>query len=493
MHIVPTGILPAKRGPDSDNTEIKRPKLEPYMAPPKGACPILTLPDELLTEIFSHYLNMNVSWKEAGCLAKTCTRIKSTLFCSRLLSQFFSQGGVGSRGMSGKLAVKLASIWCGTLPTLQLHFDQASRLNSEELSRLSSCSQLQALSLTELFTVTNAGLVDALKNNTCLQELSINYCPNISEAGFMKVLEKCKRIQKLRWDTSGSFTEKAITYVSVNCPDLRELHSEASIINETEMKILARGCTKLESLNIFQFGYQNTDEGLVELAINCTNLKRLELQYDGLFTDRVMTTLGNNCKKLEVLKFAELTLDRGMLITDAGLNALAQGCTNLRVLSLVQCKSRISHIGVGAIAQSCTKLAQLCLQSPYLDNKALVAVGRHCSSLTSLTMNNAHISDQGLAHFGRLMQGRIKTISLNQCDLITDIGIAALARYTPYLLSISLLGCSNLTVTAIEVLAQNHPNQDLLINLYFCQQFNGGNIAYLRSNYPRLKIQTQLY
>lgn len=503
MNIAPNGILavglieylPLKRSQSSENLhdEVKRQKLPPYMTPPKGSCPFLELPQELITNVFSEYLKLNITWQEAGRLAITCKRLNVTFQSAQLLGQFFSQGGVGSLGMNGKLAVKVASAYCAILPNLTLCFDRASKLRTEDLSLLSACSNLQTLSLSDLDRVSNIGLVDALKPNTTLQELTINYCPRISEAGLIQVLRVCKTIKKLRWDTSGAFTDKSVINIAANCPDLRILHTESGIINEEAMKILAKGCTKLETIYIFQFGYQNTDEGLVEIAKNCTKLKRLELQFDGLFTDKVLTTLGNCCKELQVLRFTELTLDRGMLITDVGLQALAEGCTNLQSLSLTQCKSLLTHRSITSIVMHCTRLAQLSLQSPYIGNTALIAIGRYCSSMTSLTMNNAQITDQGLANYAKLLHSKITMVSFNQCDRITDIGIAALARFTPYLHSISLLGCSRITVTGIEVLAQNHRDKDLIINLYFCEQFNDRNIGYLRSAYPKLKIQTQFF
>jgi len=170
-----------------------------------------------------------------------------------------------------------------------------------------------------------------------------------------------------------------------------------------------------------------TDTGLQALAQHCTGLTELDLSSCALITDAVLRVLAQHCSGL-----TSLNLDRCRLITDAGLQALAQRCTGLTSLNLEWC-SRITDAGLQALAQHCTGLTSLNLNRCRLITDAGVqALAQHCTGLTSL--------------------------DLDKCRLITDAGVQALAQRCTGLTTLNLAGCRLITDAGLRALRQDYPH-----------------------------------
>ena len=84
-------------------------------------------------------------------------------------------------------------------------------------------------------------------------------------------------------------------------------------------------------------------------------------------------------------------------------------------------------------------------------------------------------------------------ISLSECDRITDVGVSAIAHGCPFLTSIFLTCQKNITVVSISALALNCRCLRVLEVVHgiygFCDDFLDG----LRRDHPRLKIETLKY
>jgi Leucine Rich repeat len=228
-----------------------------------------------------------------------------------------------------------------------------------------------------------------------------------------------------------------------------------------------------------------TDTGLQALAQHCTGLTKLYLAGCRLITDTGLQALAQHCTGLK-----ELYLAGCRLITDTGLQALAQHCTGLKELNLAGCRL-ITDVGLQALAQHCTGLTELYLaECSLITNAGLQALAQHCTGLTELDVEECdQITDAGLQALAQRCTGLTK-LDLDGCDLITNAGLRALAQHCTGLTGLDLYGCSLITDAGLRALAQHCTG---LTSLTLCRftQITDAGLRALRQDYPHIRIFEQ--
>jgi hypothetical protein len=151
------------------------------------------------------------------------------------------------------------------------------------------------------------------------------------------------------------------TILSLN-PNLQTLATPADTELLVRIAVYARQLQHLSVREGRLYGHNSADAGMIAVAVGCTQLRTLHVAF---FVDnRLLTILAAHCPHL--VAFAAKF---GAQVSDAGVCALAQGCGQLRELSSVSSYFTyritsyiafpITIIGVNALAKHCPHLREL--------------------------------------------------------------------------------------------------------------------------------------
>ncbi|KAK4769385.1 hypothetical protein SAY86_027535 [Trapa natans] len=176
-------------------------------------------------------------------------------------------------------------------------------------------------------------------------------------------------------------------------------------------------------------------------------------------------------------------------VTDIGLRAIAQGCPNLRILSLwnVPC---VGDEGLFEIAKGCTRLEKLELHHcPLVTDCSLAAFAKNCPNLTDVVIDSCRkIGNEGLPILAKGCTN-ISSVSVKDCPLVGDQGIAGLVSNASVVLT--KLKLQGLNVTDLTLAVVGHYGKqvtDLVLeNLHsvtergFWVMGNGHGLQKLRS------------
>jgi hypothetical protein len=180
-----------------------------------------------------------------------------------------------------------------------------------------------------------------------------------------------------------------------------------------------------------------SDQEISQVARNHRSLRVLTVRAEHLKGD-VMFALAEHCPQLQVL-----SLGCGESFTDAAVVRLAQGCTDLRELTLN------------------TKSIFYRTEGPLLTDAALVGLSTYCP--------------------------RLEKVDLTRCRLLTDAGVAALASGCPHLVSVTLTSCVLLTDAAIVALAQGCRGLHAL-HMAGCPLLTDAALVALSQHCPQLRV-----
>lgn len=222
---------------------------------------------------------------------------------------------------------------CRNLRALSLYISSLPSITDSRLQDL-----FRGCPLLESFHLSQPGGV----SNTALRAL-FEYCPHLTDVGFSGAMPATPPpagepvlhahypcLTKLTVREYG-VADSALQSILTHCTNLREVHiRECNHITDETIKVLALQCT---SLDIFKLTSCTniTIAGVLEVATHCTSLTKLALRYMPI-SDEVLILLSLHCSGLTILS---MVYCNGELITEAGILAVAEGCTSLTSLCIV--------------------------------------------------------------------------------------------------------------------------------------------------------------
>ncbi|XP_076942572.1 F-box protein At3g58530 [Bidens hawaiensis] len=218
----------------------------------------------------------------------------------------------------------------------------------------------------------------SLKN---LEHLNLNGCQKISDKGIEDITKASPslKIFSIYWNVR--VTDVGISHLVNHCKHIVDLNlSGCKGISDKSLQMVAEIYPHLESLDITRC-VKITDGGLQHVIVKCTGLKSLNLYALSSFTDGVYKKMS----LLTDLKFLDLCGAQNL--SDEGLFSIAK-CKNIRTLNLTWCV-RVTDAGVIAIAQGCTNLEFLSLFGIVgVTDKCLETLLKFCSNtLQTLDVN----------------------------------------------------------------------------------------------------------
>ncbi|KAG1049172.1 hypothetical protein G6F46_009637 [Rhizopus delemar] len=338
----------------------------------------------------------------------------------------------------------------------------ASLVNDSHITKLAKCQRLERLTLANCFYLTDVGLCSLIDVKTGigpeLISLDLTDVLNVTDKTLLKVAICCPRLQGLNLSMSRphfDITDVGVVALAQQCPELKRIKLNNCVtITEKSSIALALNCPHLVEVDLMNCGV--TDRTLHALFDHCRDLRELRLNQcdaaESLLTDRVLiqSALASQPNYYEQLRLVDFTGVSS--IVDHSLAILVEAAPRIRSLVLNKC-FKVTDEGVLSVCQLGKFLHYLHLG--------------HCSQLTdrSITRLAAECS-------------RIRYLDLACCIDITDKSVVELAKHLTKLKRIGLVKCSNITDAAIQALSVHSINIER-VHLSYCVKLTAPAIARL--------------
>jgi hypothetical protein len=267
-----------------------------------------------------------------------------------------------------------------------------------------------------------------------------------------------------------SFEDDDLQYLVRNCPSLQSLAlgSWGSFVSGTGLRTL----TDLrQSLEVFAFNrcsddqpqtyYTDTATVLIDVLRQCSRLHKVSLTGDALrsFNLEELLPYGHLFHELEVE-----SEDRTVADAQAISNLLAK-CSNLKKLCYDGSGNEQDSLVITAVCKSCPLLEELDLwwfsfnQQAHIAGADTVAdiMNRSCKHLRKLGLFCCKLSASILRSIAGM--DALKELDLNECEGLTDAGMAVLA--TMKLESLTIYGRAQLTEAWIQSFIGSNISQTL--------------------------------
>ncbi|KAG7553125.1 F-box domain [Arabidopsis thaliana x Arabidopsis arenosa] len=336
-----------------------------------------------------------------------------------------------------------------------------SEVKISDLERLVSRSpNLKSLKLNP--AVTLDGLVSLLRRAPQLTELGTgSFAAQLKPEAFSKLSEafsNCKQLQSLSglWDVLPEYLPALYSV----CPGLTSLNLSYATVRMPDLVELLRRCSKLQKLWVMDL---IEDKGLEAVASYCKELQELRVfpsapdldEANIPLTEQGLVFVSKGCRKLEsVLYFC-------VQFTNAALLTIARKRPNLKCFRLCVIEPFAPDYktnepldkGFKAIAEGCKDLRRLSV-SGLLSDKAFKYIGKHAKKVRMLSIAFAGDSDLMLHH---LLSGceSLKKLEIRDCPF----GDTALLEHAAKLETMRSLWMSSCFVSfgACKILSQKMP------------------------------------
>ena len=286
----------------------------------------------------------------------------------------------------------LADAQC--LPQMEeLDLRSSAELDHQILARIGQRAvMLRSISLTcfstgsqfnSSFDVGDTGVVALLAGSPCVEELVLDGCNTLTDAVLHTIALRCPHLRRLEVRNGCKFTDTGIVTLSEVCHALKSLVL-CWCPNMTDMAVLAIA-QNLPRLTLLK---------MIIADEMCCGAK--VQQVHNTCTDVALTALSTHCRQLHTLhlKYCD--------ITDSGLRLVALGCTQLQDVDVEYCP-QVTDTGIGAVASGCRYLRRLGLTGTQATDRALCAVLHKCTSLQYLTLGRRVLQPSLLSQNGETL------------------------------------------------------------------------------------------
>ena len=182
--------------------------------------------------------------------------------------------------------------------------------------------------------------------DVALEVVDLRMCGSVTGAGVRALVSGCPRLTDLRLKGLAGIDDRTFLELGANCQLLTSLDASVGSsglgarkqpgVTDRGVKSLAckhpYGCPKLEQL-LLSGNSRVTDAGVAALAERCTGLRLLDLQGCSTCGDGAALALAAHCHSLEVVSFQCCAR-----LSDDGFVALCTRCPRLRHLTIKLCK-----------------------------------------------------------------------------------------------------------------------------------------------------------
>ncbi|GJP67682.1 hypothetical protein CLOP_g24475 [Closterium sp. NIES-67] len=328
-------------------------------------------------------------------------------------------------------------------------------------------------------SVDDAALTLVAEQCLLLRKLKLKNCKQVTDEGMQRFTRACPHLRKFSVGGCG-FGTRGLNALLSNCPLLEDLTGEteagggpprivpskrsppptsscaASASRTNQTRTSGRRSSKPAAISrrLFWRATAGTGDRVLESSLGQKRLPELSQVYleRVQLTDRGLQAVAR-CPKLEAL-----VVVRTPDCTDAGMAAIAAGCTGLRRLHVEGwAPGHIGDTGLGAIARCCRDLQELVLVAHSCTAASLKPLATNCRGLERLTLCSS--SAMGDLEMACLAYGcpSLRRLCVKGCSRVTDLGIIALANGCPSLQRLKVRRCFNVTPSSLDFLQKQRP------------------------------------
>ncbi|KAH7426582.1 hypothetical protein KP509_10G006900 [Ceratopteris richardii] len=346
---------------------------------------------------------------DEGIIAlKHASRLLQTLDVSRCRS--ISYKGVMELASEDFLLKQIIMSYChlvadpmiqsfGKLKNLQtLHLDGCD-MSLIDLGQIGKCCRdLEELSLSKCKGVRDAGLSAGVIGCPKLKSIDLTCCSGVTDKVLLSLGSSCTGLLKLKMESCCNFTEHGLKELCSSCELLEELDLTDSSLNDAGLLAISN----CRYLKVLRLGVCEDihDTGLSYIALNCLDLRELDMYRSVNISDEAIGVICSHCIKLRSLNISYCTK-----ITDAALFSIAK-LLDLRVLELRGC-IKVSLGGLCSVAKKCQNLEELDIKKcESMEEYAPLILAQCCKSLRQVNLSYCSATDEGIVALakGRCMQ-----------------------------------------------------------------------------------------
>ena len=263
--------------------------------------------------------------------------------------------------------------------------------------------------------------------------------------------------------------------------------------------MIAQGCPQLTDVTLS--GCKKiSDTGLRALAVNLPRMTSIDLCLTYNMTNVGITAIAERCPALvKISILAGCQSAYGSVVLNESIWAIARGCPKLRTIS-ISCVDELSDGSVAFLAERCKELRSVYLRRCALvTDGAIIAIANSCPDIEKLDLGgrpmideygtsfSGNITDESFIIVGRKCS-KLVDISITH-NIVTDIGIAALARGCPQLRSFSAHDCPSISTDGM--MALSHGCKELrTMNLSDCERIIDDSFFRIAEGCPELSSFT---
>ena len=322
-----------------------------------------------------------------------------------------------------------------------------------------------------------------LSDNINLSELLSIMLVSIYPGGYSDIkdddlgfLRGCPKLNVICLDRCSLISDDGISRIASACPQLHSIFLDSTDITDSSLRNIGENCHHLRVINVSHT--KATDKGMCAISQTCPQLRYISLKGCSMITSKGICALCLGCTLLE-----DVSLDGLDKINNLAMLALGENCPNLHTLSLNGCRG-IKYDGISAIASGCPRLLSVSLdECCWLSDSCIHALQRGCPLLQSISLNHTKVTNAITCTIGEGWSN-LKSISLNECNLLTDVGIKAIANACHELESISI-AFTKVTDASMYALGLGCPHLHS-IRLDGCEGVTESGISALRSGCIKL-------
>lgn len=403
--------------------------------------------------------------------------------------------GTGSRGGLGKLSIRGSSSTHGL-----------TNLGLRAIGR--GCPSLRSLSLWNLSSIGDEGLLEIASGARLLEKLDLCHCPAITDIGLIAIAMNCPNLMSVTIESCTNIGNESLKALGHYCPNLKcitvkncaligdqgiaslfssaghvlsKAKFQALDISDVSLAVIGHYGSAMTDLALLDLQNVNdkgfwvmgkgqglqklkvlfitacrgiSDSGLEALGDGCPNLKLFGLGKNLLVSDTGMVKFARAAVSLESLQFEECHR-----ITQCGVfHSLANCGGKLKALALANCMGIRDVNFVFPLTSICHSLQSLIIRNcPGFGNVGLAILGRMCPKLTQVELNGLQgITDTGLLHLIQSLEAGLTKLNLSGSVSLTDNSVVAITKLHGETLELmNLDGCQYLTDVTLSEIARN--------------------------------------
>lgn len=180
--------------------------------------------------------------------------------------------------------------------------------------------------------------------------------------------------------------------------------------------------------------------------------------------------------KLSSLQFLDVSYCRKL--TDKGLSAVVEGCTDLRSIHLTCCKFVTDKL-LQALSKNCPGLQELGLQGcTNITNDGLTDLVRGCKRIQFLDINKCSgVGDTGICNLSKACSSHIKTLKMLDCCRVGDESITSIAMFCNNLETLIIGGCREITDVSMKSLVSACKNSLKILRMDWCLNISDSSLS----------------